>query len=83
MDLLFWDIERKIVNKNQSLSLLSFVMSLPALVSICWAGNLALNDNSGWGWFLGLGLLLTLSPLGIISKEQQANNKIKNKINEG
>ena len=83
MDLLFLGIGRKRMSKIQGLSLLSFVMSLPSLFSICWAGNLALNGSSTWGWFLGVGCVLALAPIGVVSKEQQASDKIKRQINEG
>lgn len=40
------------------------VWNLPALTSISWAGYLASNERSGWGWFLGVGVILMVLPLG-------------------
>lgn len=45
-------------------SLEVLVWNIPALASICFAGYLAANRLDGWGWFLGIGVLLVILPVG-------------------
>ena len=46
---------------------------LPTIVSIYWAGTLALQENHNWGWFLFVGCIVMFPAMGTmveISKKQ-------------
>lgn len=46
---------------------------LPTIVSIYWAGTLAVKESHNWGWFLFVGSILMLPAMGAmveISKRQ-------------
>lgn len=45
------------------MKILAFV---PGVVCMVWAGYLCYLENNNFGWFLGLGFMLSLCALGIL-----------------
>lgn len=61
---------------NLNFVLLSLVTNIPAGISLAWAGYLASNSGSGWGWFL------LISVFAIIISAATINNAIEKKATD-
>lgn len=52
-----------------------FILLIPCIAAICFAGYLAIEGIEGWGWFLFISICLFVYPKKTVSKSNDDKNE--------